>query len=164
MGKFTKRSVATVAAAVVVIGGAGAAYAAWNVNSTADVTVTAGQAAQVTVTASPVSGLVPGASAPVTVKISNTNQFNVEITDITGPVITVKDGGDCDSSESGIVVTQKLPKPIVLGKGMAEKTIPISDVVKMTNASANECQGKEFNLRFTLVGASTDKAPTPGLS
>ena len=164
MGKFTKRSAAIAAAAVVAVGGAGAAYAAWNVNSTADVKVTAGQAAAVTVTASAVSGLVPGASAPVTVKIANSNQFNVEITEITGPVITVKDGGDCDSSESGIVITQKLPKPIVLGKGMAEKTIPISDVVKMTNDSATECQGKEFNLRFTLVGASTDKVATAGLS
>lgn len=162
MGRFTKRSAAIVAAAVVAVGGAGAAYAAWNVNSAANVTVTAGSAAQVTVSAENVTGLHPGGVKPVKVTIANPNPFNVKITSITGPVIT--GGGECASDETGIVVAKNLPAPIVLGKNMGSKTIDIPNVISMTNESATECQGKSFNFEFTLVGASTADAATPGLA
>jgi hypothetical protein len=164
MGKMTKRSVAIAAAAVVAVGGAGAAYAAWNVDSTANVTVTAGNAAQVAVTATNVTDLYPGASKPVTVTIANPNKFRVKITQITGPVITVNgDAGGCTGNNSGITVTQTLSTPIVLSENSGAQTFTIPNVITMNNNSNTACQGKAFNFAFTLKGESTTENATPGL-
>ena len=83
MRKITKRSAIIASAAVVVVGGAGAAFAAWSLNSSETVTSTAESASPLVVSGQTLVGtLYPGSINGVQFNAHNPNKFPVKVTGI----------------------------------------------------------------------------------
>jgi hypothetical protein len=150
MRKSSKRS-AAVASAVVGFMGLGIAFAAWTSEGQGEGTVTAGQATPLTVTVTDVSGLFPTGTVDVPFTVTNTNPYEVTLSNASLQNVTVDAGhGQCDPS-------------VVTGANVALDDVVAPDAtsashdfpVTMSNAAANACQGAVFTVTLRVTGLSS---------
>lgn len=152
MRRFGKRSVVVGASLAVVLTASGIAYA-WfsaNVAGTGSGSATPGSptVADVTFSASSVSGLLPGGPAvSATVTPHNPNPFSVHITQRTVSVSSAS-GGACSAAEAALsgsatMVEQTIPAnsdgtPFTIDVSMGE-----------TGASQDDCAGTALTVTYT---------------
>ncbi|MEU4238002.1 hypothetical protein [Actinoplanes sp. NPDC026619] len=169
MRKLTKRSAAAITAAVVAVGGAGAAYAYWSSTGTGVVSGKAGSAAPLTVLKTELVGTVnPGTKAGVAFSVKNENNYAVLPSTLTLTGFQAVTSAACDGAATFQQVANA-PKPSnwaqKIGKG---ETVIFTwnDSVQLTANPDDDCQNQDF--KFTVnVGAtsaessSSDTIKTP---
>jgi hypothetical protein len=163
MRKITKRSAVIAAAVAVAVGGAGAAFAVWSLDTTADATTTAGTASQLGVSAVSVVGtLIPGSKGSVQFTAHNGNSFPVKITNIQFTDVTTSGGiGACPANnlEQIPVATAPLPTDLTLAANPAggnTKTFTYADSVRLKASPDNGCQGATFAFKVRLTVVSDE--------
>jgi hypothetical protein len=156
MRKITKRSAAIIAASVIAIGGAGAAWAAWTFSGTGNASVSAATATPLTVTGETVAGpMVPGTAVNVSFTVKNPNSFPVLINSITYGTFTSTTPGCAGQLEQ--VVGAALPVSRDLAAG-AEKNYTYAGSLKLVDNPDTNCQGAAYGFKVVL-GATSDTAP-----
>ena len=158
MRKITKRSLAIGTAVVVAVGGAGAAFAAWSLNSTHGTSTAAGSASPLTVSNLVIDGtLVPG--TPVSVKFSahNPNSFPVKVSAITfSDVRTSTDA--CSPSNLITNPSATLPTNLTFAKAGAggdSQDINYVNVLQLKTDPQDGCQKATFAFNVNLAVASS---------
>ncbi|MBM2622492.1 hypothetical protein JIG36_44025 [Actinoplanes sp. LDG1-06] len=157
MRKFTKRSVAVVAAAVVAVGGGAAAYAAWSANATGSATASTGSSAPVEVTGSQVSQvLVPNNKANLVVTLRNPNNFLVKVKKVEITSITTSKSG---CGNGNFAFTKPAITPINLAPVTTAgdtQAVTLTDVVSLIADPNNACQDAPLQINFKVDAESTD--------
>ena len=102
-----------------------------------------------TVTASagtPNSALLPGATADVSLKITNPNSFTVTLTSVTGdgPITA---GNGC--SPTGVTFANQTGLSIPVPAGTSQ--VDLAGAAAMSSSSASACQGTTFSIPITMV-------------
>jgi hypothetical protein len=178
MRKFTKRSAAIATAAVVAVGGAGAAYAAWLLNGGGTGAAAAGNAQGLIlrdinnpgpgddVTVSP--AFFPGSTNNVAFTVENPNPFPVRITSI---VLTVGDSNKRTCPTGNVAVNSGAPLPagpdllIPAKSGNVNGAAAINYVgaLSMSEDAADGCQGASFPITVALSANSAATANNGGV-
>lgn len=159
MRTSVKRAV-VVGTAVAVVGGAGAAWAAWNAHGQGNAHGKATAAKELVVTeADAAATLYPGATGDAFIKIENPNNYPVKVTTIKWAAadgVTATDGvgtctvtgvtfGDADGAVSNLALTLA---------GNSSSSFTLAGAVRMSNASENGCQNAKFSFKVDVTGAS----------
>jgi len=156
MRKITKRSAAVIAASALAIGGAGAAWAAWNLTGSGSTSAKATSAQKLTIDNVEVEGLSPGNKSNIKFTAKNPNAFPVQITGIN---ITGIDSADCAASNV-VKQTFTLPAPAALTVGAAAGAVPgskditLTDAIKMVADADDDCQAALFTVSLDLDAVS----------
>jgi hypothetical protein len=165
MKRLTRRGTAVGAALVVAVGSAGAAWA-WQIGSgSGSTTVHSATITDLIVTAGPdpVTGLFPGGSANLTVKVINGNTFPVKIISVNRDGTISADAAHasngCAAPQHGVATT----KPFYVAAQLpAQRTVPphdelvltIPNAVTMAANSPDACVGATFSIPFYVVGTT----------
>jgi hypothetical protein len=147
MRKNIKRS-AVVGGTVAALFGAGVAFAAWTNTGDGSGSVTAGTAKPLTVTVSGVSGLVPTKSVNVPFTVTNTNPYDVKLTNAHLQGVTTGAAG-CDPTV--ITGSDVAVSDVVAPAGTSpSRSFPVT----MSNTAADECQGATFTVTLRVTALS----------
>ena len=159
MRKITKRSAAVIAASALAIGGAGAAWAAWNLTGSGSTSAKATNAQALTIDSVQVVGLSPGNKSDIKFTAKNPNAFPVQITGIT--ITSIHSGTAATCADSNVVAqTFTLPAPAELtvdpaaGAVPGSKNITVPDAIKMIAEAEDGCQGAVFSVKLHLDAVS----------
>jgi hypothetical protein len=149
-----KVAVTTMFTVVALVGSV--AMAAWVTNGTGSGYARAGTAQALTtvdVSATTPATLYPGGNGNVRLSINNPNPYAVQVTAVarTG-AITSDAGAACDAS-TGVTFTDQTGLALNVPASSAA-TFTLNNVVSMSNASDNSCQGAVFTIPVSLTGAS----------
>ena len=168
MRKMTKRSTAIVAASVIAVGGAGAAWAAWTVNGGGTAQASASSAKQLVVSSVAVSdlngGLYPGGSTAITIKVKNKNPFPTRLTSVTLGAVTVDaEHPGCQVANVQVVRNPALPADVTVAAGTEaapfEKDIVLANAISMIADAEDGCQGAGFTVAATISAQSAASNP-----
>ncbi len=134
-------------------GAGGAAYAYFTTVGTGHGSATVGTALGVTVeaaTGTVSSELIPGASADLTLTLTNPNAFAVRITSIqqNGSVTAVGGVGTCTTS--GVTVPTNNSLSVALASG-SHVVVHVPNGVQMSTASESGCQGASFQIPVLIT-------------
>lgn len=156
VGRRWRRSPFALGAVVaLVLGlGVGSAYAFLTASGLGTGTATVRHATAVTVlaaTGTPSSKLHPGASADLTLTITNPNSFPVKIVSISQKAtpLTVVGGTSCTAGNSGVTVPTQSGLSISVTPGTTSVHVP--NGASMSTSSANGCQGASFRIPVTVT-------------
>ncbi|GAA0416476.1 hypothetical protein Aca07nite_08880 [Actinoplanes capillaceus] len=160
MPKYTKRSVALITAGVVAVSG-GAAWAAWTILGDGSATATAGTAAELDITGTSITALVPGGTSDVTLTVSNPNTFPVKVTSLEFVSITTTKSG-CDAAANVEFASEALPTspataldvPAKTGTTNGSKEITVAGALRMVSDADDDCQGASFTIVTEVDGLS----------
>lgn len=158
MKKFTlkKKMIAGAAAAALVLGASGAAFAYWTTSgSGSGNATTASSNGTITLTAVFAGGITPGGSQPVSVQAANPGTSNLFVTTVSedSPAITI----DNAHATAGCVVADFSLSGFSSGGGQvnagATGVVVATDTLNMANTSVNQdaCQGAIVTLHYTSV-------------
>lgn len=142
--------------ALVLVAGAGAAYAAWKANGSGNASAKAESARVLTtldVTATTDANLYPGATADAKIRIDNPNKFPVKITSVLGAGAITADSGHTGCTVTGVTFANQAGLALTVGAGSAA-TFDLSNAVSMSNDSEDGCQGATFSIPVTFTGVS----------
>jgi hypothetical protein len=145
-----RRALFLAALALLIVIGAGAAFAYWTTHGTGTgAGHTATLVAPTSVTATAASKLVPGGSADLSVTLTNSNSYSINIVGISQAAGTIGVTPSC-TTPAVSVPTQTLSTPVVVAAGTHTVTIPSSLVMGV--GSTNDCQNATFtNIPITLA-------------
>ena len=148
MRKSQKTAVVGGAVAALFVGGV--AFAAWTSTGTGTGTATAGQAVNLVVEGNSIAGLYPTGEFPATVKVTNSNPYDVTLSglDFTG---ATSDKPGCNASSVTVADLTGLSDVVAKNGGEVTKDV----VVSMSNGANDDCQGAVFTLSYTANGASS---------
>ena len=135
---------------------AGLAYAAWTANGTGSGYAKATNAEALTtvdVSAQAAPELYPGGQGDVVVRISNPNDYPVEVDDITGNGAITSSGGTGTCSTHGVTFADQTNQNLDVPAN-GETQVTLNNAASMSNASENGCQGATFTIPVSLTGAS----------
>ena len=153
MRKPPARRLAVTTALVLGSLGASVAVAQWTTGGTGTSQASARSAVALTVTArTATADLYPGFTAgDVYFTVTNTNPYPVSLTGATFSTVTSSDTTACPSAN----VTVLASKPGLSLAVAAGATVDhvIADVVTMSAAALDGCQGKAFTIALTLSGS-----------
>jgi hypothetical protein len=160
-----KLTITAVTTAVLMI--AAVAFAAWTADGTGNGLATAGTSNEVGVSGSVASNLYPTGNFDLTVTITNTNPFNVQVTQVKqNGAVTVEEaaalGEDADCNEISVsFATQDVSGAtwIVPANGNIVRTF--TSKVSMSNDANDDCQGASFTIPLKAYAASTGATPSP---
>ncbi len=143
------------AVAALVVGlSAGSAYAWFTSSGSGSATASVGTVQTVTVlaaTGTPTSKLHPGASADLTLTISNPNASPVTLVSVTQHgTVTVVGGTGCTPSNSGVTVPTQSGLSISVASGTSV-VVHIPNGASMSTSSANGCQGASFHIPVLIT-------------
>jgi hypothetical protein len=160
MRKFSKRSVAVGGTGLVVLGAAGAAWAAWNLSGSGDAEAKAGTAVTLKVTSAGLAagGLTPGNATTVLLTVENRNAFPVRINDIDLQQLASPARG-CDAAANVEVVNDApLPDDATVPAGNADQPatgrIAWAGPLRMVSDPDDACQGAPFTFSVQLEAVS----------
>jgi hypothetical protein len=163
MRKFSKRSMAITAAAVVAVGAGGAAFAAatgWDIGGTGTADASTSTIVNMTATADMGTNKVyPGLVTTVNTAITNLNDFpvNLNTTAITptGVQVTVGAGAAaCQTALMGAPSTLTATFPATtIGAGATGQVVAAS--VAIANTLPQSCAGSHIKLFYSFGGVST---------
>ncbi|MFI5932964.1 hypothetical protein [Actinoplanes sp. NPDC051494] len=154
------RAILSFAAAAAVLVNAGAAWAYWKLDGSGTGVAVAGRAVELKLQGRSDDSrpLYPGATADLTVTVTNQNDFPVRITTVSpgaGPVVADDEHRDAGCRTTGVVITaETLP----VAWEVPRNTIGVFTVaggLRMTNASDSACQGATFTIPVRANGASS---------
>jgi len=129
-------------AALVLLGAVGA-YAFWATGGSGSRTATAGTTTDnLRVTSPPVTGIVPGSSAPVTVTLANPNNYSVHV-DTVSTVITTS---DASCLPVDFTFPARVVKTTIAPLGTASFTQDL--VLADTAANQDLCKGATITLTY----------------
>lgn len=131
------------------------AFAYWTATGTGSGYAKAGTSSDLSTNATAtVADLYPGADGDLFIDIVNPNAFPVLVTDVarTADPITSDGGAACDAS-TGVTMTDQSGLSLAVPAG-GSATFQLDDVVSMSNASDDSCQGAVFTIPVTLTGQS----------
>jgi len=164
MGKSTKRSVAMVAGSVLAVAGGTAAFAYASGWFKGDGTVYAASSKIQDVTAKIDLGktkdslLFPGRTVGITGKVTNPNDYPVEITKI--EILNLYSSKEkCDKADADLTFGD-VPKSTTIGAYEKEKSVPLGSITMGKNAH-EDCAGAAFVLTVKLTGGIADTKPAP---
>jgi hypothetical protein len=161
MRKITKRSAAIIAASAVAVGGAGAAWAAWSLNTEKSATVTTGEVAALEVsTPTVVSPLVPGVKSDVTFTVKNHNNFPVQISNVSyGSISTNKSGCPSNNLQQVADAAQPTAGTLLQPAGVSGDTQVITFVksLRLKPNPDDACQAAQFDFKVVLAAASAEQ-------
>lgn len=164
MGKSTKRSVAMVAGSVLAVAGGTAAFAYASGWFKGDGTVYAASSKIQDVTARIDLGktkdslLFPGRTVDITGKVTNPNDYPVEITKI--EILKFSSSkGNCDQAKAALSFGA-VPAGTAFGAYEKEKSAPLGSITMGKNAH-EDCAGASFLLTVKLSGGIADAKPAP---
>src|SRR4051794_9068559 len=165
-GSISRRTLAVVAAAIVLVIGAGVgiAYAKWSSNGSGSAAVTAGGAPAtvhvIAVTAGNNSStrLVPGQAADLVLELNNSNSYPVTIVSITQNGAVSSSGGSGPGTpcaggpggNTGVQVPTNNSLSVTVASGPTT-VVHIPNAAQMTSASASGCQGATFQIPVTIT-------------
>lgn len=148
------KKLAVVSGAIVLMFGAGIAWAAWTATGSGSGYAKAKVAAALTtldVSASTTASLFPGGSGDVKIEISNPNPYGVDVTSINGSGTITSGNALCDASNS---VTFTNTTGTFHVNASSSATFTLAGKASMSNASVDDCQGLVFTIPVTLSGVS----------
>jgi hypothetical protein len=151
MRKYSKRTIAVVTAAVVLLGSAGAAYAYWSATGTGSGTGTTGTTLAVNaVQSTTVTNLAPGGAAQaISGTFNNLNSAPTYVNTLTVAITSVTGGaGSCSATDytlTNAVVT--VNATVDTGTAWSGPTIAFNN--KATNQDG--CKGATVNFGFTVA-------------
>ena len=99
----------------------------------------------VSITGVPVTGLYPGASRPLTVKVTNPYAFGIKIGPVTARVLSSNRPG-CTASSANLTATAGGSRSLPIG---AHRSRTVLLHVTMPSTVSNACQGARFALSFS---------------
>ncbi|HKV67182.1 MAG TPA: hypothetical protein VJN72_03770 [Gaiellales bacterium] len=99
----------------------------------------------VSVTATPITGLYPGATRTMTLQIKNTYPYPVKITAVKTKVVAATNHPGCAGTRTNILVSRKGGAFSIKPK----KTVPVIMTVVMPKTVVDACQGATFKITFT---------------
>lgn len=99
----------------------------------------------VAITGVPVKGLYPGATRPLTVKVTNSYPFAIKVAPLTTRVRSTNRPG-CTGAATNLVVVPAGSRGLPIGAHRS-KTVLLR--VSMPSTVANACQGATFSLSFS---------------
>ena len=148
-----KRKVGTASIVMLMLTGGGIAAALWSANGNGSGQAKALTAQTLTVTASTATAdLSPGFSGgDVTFTITNPNPYPVSFASMTPGAITSSDATNCPASNISVLSASGLSLAVA-----ANATSPaqsIANVVSMSAAAPDGCQGVTFTIALTLTGS-----------
>ena len=127
------------------------AYAQWSSTATGSGRARAITTVQATI--DPVSGapdLYPGyTDGDVFFTVDNPNEFGITYTAMTATTVTSSDETNCPAAN--VTVDPATGLSLVSSPGTSE-TLSIADVVTMSQAAPDGCQGVDFDIALTLTG------------
>ncbi len=146
-----KHRIAGIAALFALTAGGGMAYAAWSTSGTGTGRAAAITATTLTVTAATgAADLYPGfADGDVHFTVTNPNPYPVTIASMSPGAITTSTPG-CLASM--ITVDPATGLSIAVGANATTSAVSIADVVTMSAAAPDACQGATFQITLTLTG------------
>jgi hypothetical protein len=148
MRRNIRRS-AVVGGTVAALFGAGVAFAAWTNTGDGSGSVTAGTAQPLTVTVSGVSGLVPTKSVNVPFPVTNTNPYDVKLTNAHLQDVTVTGAPGCDPAV--VTGSDVAVSDVVAPAGTSpSRSFPVT----MSNAATDACQGAAFTVTLRVTALS----------
>ena len=100
---------------------------------------------RVAITGVPVTGLYPGATRPLTVKVTNSYPFAITVTPLTTRVRSTNKLG-CTGAATNLVVVPAGARSLPI-RAHRSKTVLLQ--VSMPASVANACQGATFSLSFS---------------
>lgn len=145
------KKIGAIAAFTALVAGGGAAWALWSANGTGSGRATALTAQSITVTAAagPAS-LYPGATdGDITFTLTNPNPYPVQFTSMTAGAITTSNPA-CAITNISVAPATGLALNVAANATSALQTI--SNVVTMSAAAPDACQGVNFTIALTLTG------------
>ncbi|MEU4164275.1 hypothetical protein [Actinoplanes sp. NPDC026670] len=177
MRKFTKRSAAIATAAVVAVGGAGAAYAAWLLSGGGSGAATAGSAQGLILTDINTAGpgddvtvtpaFFPGSTNDVAFTVENPNPFPVRITGIVLTVGNSTNEANCLAANVTVNSQAQLPAaatlvvPAKVGANNGTSAINYTGALRMIENAHDDCQGASFPITVAL-SANSGTTPATG--
>lgn len=135
---------------LVLLLGAGIAFAAWTSTGTGSTTVTASKAKDLVVSGTTPTGLYPTGSVPVAVTVTNPNEYKVQLSSLVFVDATTTKVG-CDAAVLSGTDQTTLTDVLTAGGGAATVNVTVS----MSNAAADACQDAVFTVNYTATGSST---------
>jgi len=148
-------AVAVMALVIVSLG-----YAAWTSAGNGTGVAKASTAQPLTTVAATASaGLYPGATAALSLQVSNPNPYPVTVTDVTGNGSITADAshstcGQDATHPTGVTYADQHNLSIAVPAN-GTTSVSVSNSVHMSNASDNSCQGATFTIPVSLTGASS---------
>jgi hypothetical protein len=134
-------------------------YAAWTSSGNGSGVAKASTAQALTTgVATAVAGLYPGATAALTVDVTNPNPYPVTVTDVTGNGTITADASHSTCGQdvghpTGVTYTDQHTLSISVPAN-GSTSASLSNSVHMSNTSDNSCQGATFTIPVSLTGAS----------
>jgi len=99
----------------------------------------------VSVTSTPVTGLYPGATRTLTLRIKNTYAYPVKVTSVKTKLAAATTRPGCAGSRTNLLVSRRGGTIAIKPK----KTANVVMTVVMPSTVVNECQGATFRITFT---------------
>ena len=99
----------------------------------------------VSVTSTPVTGLYPGATRTLTLRIKNTYAYPVKVTSVKTKLAAATTRAGCAGSRTNLLVSRRGGTIAIKPK----KTANVVMTVVMPSTVVNECQGATFRITFT---------------
>ena len=158
MRKMTKRSAIITATAVAAVGVGAAAWATgWSLTGEGTATADAAEIKPLSATGSISGKIYPGATAGVTLKIVNDNDFPATFT---ASSIALRDvevtKGDADGTCKKSLPAQLVTGTTLSGTPRIEANESADVTAEVTiGALPQVCAGKSFTLKYTFAGVST---------
>jgi hypothetical protein len=131
------------------------AFAYWTATGTGNGYAEAGTSTDLSTNATAtIADLYPGVDGDLFIDIENPNPYPVLVTEIarTGDPITSDAGGACDAS-TGVSMADLTGLSLSVPAG-GNASFQLDDVVSMSNASDDSCQGAIFTIPVQLTGRS----------
>ena len=155
----------TLAALVAVGLSGGIGYAFWSSLASGAATVGAASAQPLGVGSSvtPVADLYPGKTSGLGVVLTNSNPYPVQLTKLTAVSVTSNDESGCPGA-TYITVPQPvsaglaaggflLQTPVEVPAGSTGTAVTVADLIVMTPAAPDACQGKTFTVALSFSGS-----------
>lgn len=142
----------------------GAAWAYWSATGSGSGTIKATSAQTLTVSAlaTPVADLYPGKTSDLGFTIANPNGYPVSLTKLTAISVTSSDTVGCPSANVTPTTAVQtavaaggytLVPPISVAAGASAASASVSNLVTMSTAAPDGCQGKTFSVSLTFTGS-----------
>ena len=153
MRTTTKRVIAVAAVTVVLLGGAGVAYAYWTAGGSGSGSATAGTSAAITINqSSVVTNIRPGGAAQtLSGTFTNTNDEPVYVTSVTASIDSITDGGvTCEATDYTLAnAVMTVNQSIAIGSGTGSWTGATIAFNNKPAENQDDCKNATVNFAYT---------------
>jgi hypothetical protein len=149
-----RKKILALGVVVGVLAALGIAFAAWTATGTGNGYAKAKTAVDLsTVAVTPAATLYPGATGNALISIVNPNDYQIQVTDITGNGAITSGVALCDAS-TGVTFTNQTGQTLNVPAHSAGTLFTLTGAVSMDNSSVDACQGATFTIPVSLAGVS----------